>query len=442
MVNKNDVIYIHPIKKKPSQKNKYFYLTFTGLFFLIIGLVSGHPVETIEGLNNILTSPSNLMTDYLAIGGFGSAFINVGVLTLLSVLLCYHHKVYLNGLIFASVLTVTGFSFFGKNLYNSLSIILGVYLYARFVHKPFSQYIMVGLFASALSPVVSYITFGMNLPLGLGILFGNLTGILVGFLLPPLASHTLIFHRGFNLYNIGFTSGLIAMVVAGILRLFDFSIEVQSFVSTGYHQELTLVIFLFFSLTTLFGFFINSWKLTGLHDIFQTSGKVTTDFMAISSIGATLLNMGLVGLMLSIYVLLIGGEFNGPIIGAILSSVGFSAFGCHLKNSFPILIGIYLASYLATIHDASQTTMIVAAIFGTALAPISGFYGSIFGILAGFLHIVLVHNVSALHGGLSLYNSGFSTGFVAGFLVPILDSLTVGRKEKDDIGKRIIKKNH
>ncbi|MDV7771132.1 DUF1576 domain-containing protein [Enterococcus hirae] len=403
MVNKNDVIYIHPIKKKPSQKNKYFYLTFTGLFFLIIGLVSGHPVETIEGLNNILTSPSNLMTDYLAIGGFGSAFINVGVLTLLSVLLCYHHKVYLNGLIFASVLTVTGFSFFGKNLYNSLSIILGVYLYARFVHKPFSQYIMVGLFASALSPVVSYITFGMNLPLGLGILFGNLTGI---------------------------------------LRLFDFSIEVQSFVSTGYHQELTLVIFLFFSLTTLFGFFINSWKLTGLHDIFQTSGKVTTDFMAISSIGAILLNMGLVGLMLSIYVLLIGGDFNGPIIGAILSSVGFSAFGCHLKNSFPILIGIYLASYLATIHDASQTTMIVAAIFGTALAPISGFYGSIFGILAGFLHIVLVHNVSALHGGLSLYNSGFSTGFVAGFLVPILDSLTVGRKEKDGIGKRIIKKNH
>lgn len=114
MVNKNDVIYIHPIKKKPSQKNKYFYLTFTGLFFLIIGLVSGHPVETIEGLNNILTSPSNLMTDYLAIGGFGSAFINVGVLTLLSVLLCYHHKVYLNGLIFASVLIVTGFSFFWK----------------------------------------------------------------------------------------------------------------------------------------------------------------------------------------------------------------------------------------------------------------------------------------------------------------------------------------
>ncbi len=105
---------------------------------------------------------------------------------------------------------------------------------------------MVGLFASALSPVVSYITFGMNLPLGLGILFGNLTGILVGFLLPPLASHTLIFHRGFNLYNIGFTSGLIAMVVAGILRLFDFPIEVQSFVSTGYHQELTLVIFFFF----------------------------------------------------------------------------------------------------------------------------------------------------------------------------------------------------
>src|SRR5699024_572473 len=163
--------------------------------------------------------------DYLAIGGFGSAFINVGVLTLLSVLLCYHHKVYLNGLIFASVLTVTGFSFFGKNLYNSLSIILGVYLYSRFVHKPFSQYIMVGLLVSGLLTVVSYITYNIYLPLGLVISFGVMTGILVGCLLTPLPSHTFIFHRAFTLYNIGFTYELIDMVVAGILRLFDFLIE-------------------------------------------------------------------------------------------------------------------------------------------------------------------------------------------------------------------------
>ncbi|QED59407.1 DUF1576 domain-containing protein [Enterococcus durans] len=334
MDNETNVIYIHPQKRIISQKKKYSYLTFTGLFFLSIGLISADPIKNIKGLYTIITSPSNLLTDYLALGGFGSVFINVGTLTLLSILLAYRHNVNLNGPMFASILTVTGFSFFGKNLYNSISIILGVYLYARFVHKPFSQYIMVGLFASALSPVVSYITFGMSLPL-----------------------------------------------------------------------------------------------LTG-------------NFISISGIGATLINMGLVGAMLCVYVLLIGGKVNGPIVGAILSVAGFSAFGSHLKNCFPILVGIYLASLFGTVYKVNQTTMIVAAIFGTGLAPISGFYGSIYGVLAGFLHIALVHNVNTLHGGLSLYNSGFSTGFVAGILVPILDSLTVVRKEKNLFGKRIIKKDH
>lgn len=382
------------------------------------------------------------MTDYFALGGFGSEFINVGILTLLSVLLAYRHKVILNGPLFASILTVTGFSFFGKNLYNSISIILGVYLYAVFVNKPFSQYIMIGLFGSALSPVVSYITFGMRFPLLIGILLGNLAGIAIGLLLPPLAAQTLVFHRGFTLYNIGFTSGLIAMTFTAVLRLFNYSIVENTLVFNEYHFPLIWIIFGFFSLTVGIGFYYNSFRLSGIREIFDSSGKLTTDFIANSGIGATLINMGLVGLMLSSYVLLVGGQLNGPVIGAILSAVGFSAFGCHLKNSFPILVGIFIASLFGTFHEITSTGMLVAAVFGTGLAPISGFYGSFYGVIAGVLHIALVHNVSTSHGGLNLYNSGFSTGFVAGILVPILDNFTAVRKEKKTLGKRIIKKNH
>ncbi|EME8139267.1 DUF1576 domain-containing protein [Enterococcus faecium] len=442
MENETDVIYIHPQKRIVSQKRKYFYLSFTGAFFLFIGLVSGTPAANWSGLLTILTSPSNLLTDYFALGGFGSAFINVGILTLLSVLVAYRQKVILNGPLFASIFTVTGFSFFGKNLYNSISIILGVYLYAVFVNKPFSQYIMIGLFGSALSPVVSYITFGMRFPLLVGILLGNLAGIAIGLLLPPLAAQTLVFHRGFTLYNIGFTSGLIAMAFTAVLRLFSYSIVENTLVSNEYHSPLVWIIFGFFLLTVGFGFYYNSFRLSGIREIFDSSGKLTTDFIANSGIGATLINMGLVGLMLSSYVLLVGGKLNGPVIGAILSAVGFSAFGCHLKNSFPILVGIFLASLFGTFHEITSTGMLVAAVFGTGLAPISGFYGSFYGVIAGMLHIALVHNVSTLHGGLNLYNSGFSTGFVAGILVPILDNFTAVRKEKKTLGKRIIKKNH
>lgn len=123
---------------------------------------------------------------------------------------------------------------------------------------------------------------------------------------------------------------------------------------------------------------------------------------------------------------------------------GFSSFGSHVKNCFPILIGIYIASILGTMHDMTETTMLVAAIFGTGLAPISGFYGGVYGVIAGFLHITLVHNLSTLHGGLNLYNSGFSTGFIAGILVPILENFTFTGKGKNahGNGKRTIKEDH
>ena len=50
MENETDVIYIHPQKRIVSQKRKYFYLSFTGTFFLFIGLVSGTPAANWSGL--------------------------------------------------------------------------------------------------------------------------------------------------------------------------------------------------------------------------------------------------------------------------------------------------------------------------------------------------------------------------------------------------------
>ena len=49
MENETDVIYIHPQKRIVSQKRKYFYLGFTGAFFLFIGLLSGTPTDNWSG---------------------------------------------------------------------------------------------------------------------------------------------------------------------------------------------------------------------------------------------------------------------------------------------------------------------------------------------------------------------------------------------------------
>ncbi|MFN3329246.1 MAG: DUF1576 domain-containing protein, partial [Fervidobacterium pennivorans] len=42
--------------------------------------------------------------------------------------------------------------------------------------------------------------------------------------------------------------------------------------------------------------------------------------------------------------------------------------------------------------------------------------------VAGYLHSALVISVGSLHFGMNLYNNGFSGGFVAMFLLPIIEA--------------------
>ena len=144
--------------------------------------------------------------------------------------------------------------------------------------------------------------------------------------------------------------------------------------------------------------------------------------MALAGIGPTLLNMGLTGAIGTAYVLLVGGDLNGPTIGAIFTIVGFSAFGKHPKNILPIMTGVFIAS-LAAQWSASDPSLVLAALFGTTLAPIAGRFGWHWGLVAGFLHASVAQTVGQVHGGLVLYNNGFAAGLVAAVLVPVILSL-------------------
>ncbi|WP_429949869.1 DUF1576 domain-containing protein [Enterococcus sp. AZ101] len=437
--NDSQTLFLHTDKKQSNLKEKnfsYYFLIGYCFILIVIGLFSEPQGILWSGMSRILTSPSNLLTDYIELGTFGSAFVNSGLLTLISVLLAKKEKIPINGPMIAALFTVSGCSFFGKNLYNSIPIIIGGLFYAKIVKKPFSQFIVVSLFGSALSPIISYLTFGISLPLIYSIPLGYLVGIFIGLILPPLASHILTFHQGFSLYNVGFTSGLIAMMFTGILRMFGWKIEGKNLVSTAYHIRLLFFLIFLFILMFLVGFFVNHRSLNGLKEISKTSGKLITDFISIAGVGATMMNMALMGLLLVGYTQVSKTTLNGPIVGAILSAVGFSAFGNHLFNSLPLLISVYLTALWSSVFEVSQTTVVLAGIFGTSLAPIAGYYGITFGLIAGFLHMSLVTNVSYLHGGLNLYNNGFSTGFVAAVMVPLLDNILQIRKVKQHARKR------
>ena len=71
----------------------------------------------------------------------------------------------------------------------------------------------------------------------------------------------------------------------------------------------------------------------------------------------------------------------------------------------------------------------LAALFGTCLAPITGKFGPLAGLLAGFIHLQIVSVTGQIHGGMNLYNNGFAAGFVAMLFVAIIEGF---KKLKED----------
>lgn len=406
----------------PLHQNRMIlsFIALLGVCLIALSFLFNTPREIFQGNLVILTSPANLLTDYFQLANIGATLMNVGIICLVSVTFIWINRVSVTGAIIAGVFTMIGFSFFGKNLYNTFPIVLGVFLYSKAVKHPFRQYILHSMFGTALSPLVSEFSFNLGLPIPLGILLGIAGGIIAGFILVPLSSQVLKFHQGYSLYNIGFTAGLIGMFFTAVLRGFGVEIEVVSILSSGRNTGLLVFLYALFALMFLLGFLSNRGRMTGFRCLLAQTGVLPSDFLSSSGLGVTAMNMSMMGILSTTYVLAIGGALNGPVLGAIFTVVGFSAYGKHIRNSIPILIGILLTNVF-NIHDSSATFAIIAALFGMSLAPIAGRYGILAGILAGVLHMSLVTNIGFLHAGMNLYNNGFSSGFVAAFLVPLLE---------------------
>jgi hypothetical protein len=406
---------------------KYIIMIAISTFILASSLIFNNPYEILFGLRDIIFSPSVLVSDYFVIGNIGAALFNSGVLMLSAIYISYKNNVNMNGPIMAAVFTIGGFSFFGKNLLNVWPVVLGVFIYSLARKENFNKYLLIAFFGTALGPMVSQVSFGIGLNAPYSIALGVFLGVFAGFLLPPLANHFVSFHQGFNLYNIGFTCGIAGMFFMAILRAFNLESNTSVIVAEGFNSVFTIYLFVLFTVMLLVGIFFSVDSFKELGRLIKQPGRLVSDFVSAEGFSVSLVNMSLLGFLTTIYVLLVGGELNGPIIGGIFTVVGFGAFGKHIKNILPVLAGVFLASLLQ-IWTPTSTGALLAALFGTTLAPIAGFYGWKYGVIAGFIHMAVVMNVGYLHGGMNLYNNGFSGGFVAAVLVPIFDSLKSMKK--------------
>ena len=414
------------MKKKPILKKQmnrqYYYLFGLSVMLMILAFVIESPQSLVSGMMTILVSPSQLFTDYMEIASVGSTLLNVAIMLGISIYSYKKLEIPLNGTVIGSLGMLAGFSFFGKNLFNSIPFMIGVWIYTKVTKQNYRNYVIVGLFGSALGPLISFLAFSGVLAQGWSILLAYILGIFIGFILPQLSTQFLGFHQGFSLYNVGFTAGIIGMVVLGFMNAFGIEVETRTLTSTQSPLILYQLLIGFCVILIVTSFYLHFKKKEKYHFklLLKLSGRLPSDFVEMTNMATVTLNMSIIGFILLGYVLMNGGQLNGPIVGSIIGVMSFGAFGNQVKNTVPVLVGIMIGSYLTGVEPTS-TSALIAAIFGTTLAPVSGYYGPFAGMIAGFVHITLVSHVVVMHGGLNLYNNGFAGGFVAAVLVPIFE---------------------
>lgn len=406
----------------------YYVSAGFAIVLMLLAFLVDRPDKIWSGLLAIQSQQDTLITDYMAVAGLGAALVNAGLVTLCSVLLLVWTKEPFNGFTIVSIALMAGFSLFGKNIWNIWPIIGGTWIYAKYQGESMHKHISVALLATSLSPMVSYMTFGSHyasLPAGI------LMGLFIGFFLPSLSAYTFKIQNGMNLYNMGFACGIFAMMIIPVFSAMGDSPDTLLIWSTQYHSQLVVGMIGLCLVLISAGFFATKRHLGQVWQdytlILATSGRAPSDYLRMFSPGAVMVNMGANGLLGVAYILLIGGDLNGPTVGGIITIMGFSAFGKHAFNISPVMVGVALGS-LGMHHPMAMPALQLAGLFGTTLAPISGYFGWPFGVLAGFIHSALVLETAGPVSGVNLYNNGFSGGLIAIVLFPVLTAVVKHRR--------------
>lgn len=405
-----------------SRKSKFLALALVPAYFMAAGLFVQPLPDIFRGIVTIIKEPDFLITDYMAIGGIGAAFMNAGLLTLICLFAVYKLDMEVDGHTITSLCLMFGFSLFGKNLMNIWAILMGIFLYARYHKTSITRYLYIGFYGTSLSPIITQVLLITDLPMLMRVALSILIGCIIGFVLPPLATHMHYAHQGYSLYNVGFSAGIIATIIVSIFRSFGIETKSRLIWSTGNNTLFAVLLLCLF-----FGFIVIS-LLTSEHPfaayrrILRSYGISGTDYVKEEGLGPTLLNMGLNGIAVTALLLVIGADLNGPTIGCIFTVLGFSATGKHLRNILPIMLGVLLSSFFQT-WSITDPSVVLALLLSTTLAPIAGEFGVVAGMVAGFLHCSVAMNIGIVYGGMNLYNNGFAGGIVAAFIVPVLRSV-------------------
>ena len=268
------------------------------------------------------------------------------------------------------------------------------------------------------------------------IVLASITGLLIGYVLLPISIHVKSSHKGYSLYNVGFSSGIIATVLVSIFRSFGIDIETRLIWDESHTPLFAAALFVLFSYMIILAIILDGKKLMPSYFNLLKETGVHGTYNHEYSDAVYIFNMAANGIIATLFVLFTKGDLNGPTIGSIFTIVGFSPAGKHMRNILPVMVGVCFSAFLKQwyINDPAPT---LTLLLSTTLAPIAGEFGIIAGLIAGFIHSSVALNVGIVYKGLNLYNNGFAGGIVAIFMVPVIESII--EKRKNDKEKKLNK---
>ena len=412
------------------------FLTASTLAFLVAAVLCPDRAQMFTGLAGILMSPAQITKDYFIIGSVSGTFLNVGLVMAVFTVMLYIPGTVSKGSTVAAYFLTAGFSTWGINFLNIWPFVLGVLVLSLVKRKPFSQYVDLAMFSTALCPLVSELLLRYpNAEEVHGITFTSALlalaiGMAVGFLTPAMAAHSPNLHKGYDLYSAALPGGLLGFfLVATLYKTLGHDVPaITPTLGDGRPEIVWTFCGIFFGLCILGGFLLNGKSFKGYLDLLKDTGH-KADFTSKYGPGLAIMNVGVYGLFIVAYYILVGGSFNGVTLGIIFCMVCWGAAGAHPGNTWPIMVGYVLASFLG-VNAANAQAIMIGLCFASGLAPIAGVYGWWAGVIGGAAHYALVTSVPAIHGGFCLYNGGFTALLIAVIMVPQLESFCKTKAER------------
>lgn len=414
-------------KIKANNDLLFYMLAAVSLLMAAFAVALQPNLSLFTGFWKIQVGHAGLITDPILTGGAGGALLNAAAMMLGSTLLVRMQKMPFTGLSVACLFMMGGFALLGKNIINSAPIILGGFLYACYKSEPFSKYTYLSLFATCLSPMVSY--FLLHTGPEIHYVTMLLGGAVIGFVVPAISGYTVRIHQGYNLYNVGFAAGFVGLGLVSILRGYGMEFQTRSSWSSDYSLPLTVLMICILGGLFILGVLLGCRGWKDYRRILSHSGRVVADFFALEGIGPTFVNMALVGAIGLLYLLFLEVPLNGPLVCCLFAMVGFASFGKHPRNVIPVMVGAVIAATFMNRLVLTSPGVLLATLLCTGLAPIAGQFGGLWGMAAGFLHMAIVQNTSYLYAGLNLYNNGFSAGLTCIIMIPLIEALKTEPEE-------------